>query len=189
VPGYREERDVAPGSGTPTYVACRVTLDNWRWSGVPFYLRTGKRMRGKLSKVAIRFRPTPHRMFPLELPASDLVFRLQPREGILQTFAAKEPGPELSIRAVRSCFLYGDAFGVAHTPPAYAWLLRDIMQGDQTLFARTDWIDRAWTVVDPIPRAQDAGRHPSFPNYTAGSEGPDAAQALIARDGRLWRAV
>ncbi len=191
LPGYREEAHVAPDSTTPTFAALRLGIDNWRWAGVPFYLRTGKRMRRKLTEVAIRFKPTPHLMFPFEerLLHNELAFRLQPQEGIIQTFGAKQPGPDLCIRPVTMNFLYADAFGVAEPPRAYAWLLLDAMQGNQTLFARSDWIRRAWEIVDPVVAHWEA--HPSgdFPNYAAGTWGPAAAERLIGDDGREWRVI
>ncbi|MDP2469784.1 MAG: glucose-6-phosphate dehydrogenase [Candidatus Palauibacterales bacterium] len=192
VPAYRSEDGVADGSITPTYAAVRLTIDNWRWAGVPFYLRTGKRLASRLTEVAIQFKPTPHLMFPVDhssLASNTLVFRLQPREGIVQRFLAKQPGPGLEMRSVDMSFGYATTFGMTELPPAYAWLLLDAMQGDQTLFARADWIDRAWQIVDPIVSRweEDAGGDPSF--YPAGSEGPEAAAALLARDGRTWRTI
>jgi glucose-6-phosphate 1-dehydrogenase len=190
-PGYRDERGVAPQSAVATFAALRLTLDNWRWAGVPFYLRTGKRLARKLSEVAIQFRPTPYLMFPRQRHGtthqSALVFELQPREGIVQTLAAKQPGPDLTLSRVTMTFRYAEAFGITNPPRAYAWLLLDAMQGDQTLFARTDWIDRAWEIVDPIVArwAETAPR--DFPNYAAGSAGPAAADDLLRRDGRQWR--
>jgi len=185
--GYREETNVEVGSETATYAALRLVLDNWRWAGVPFYLRTGKRLGRKITEIVIQFKPTPHMMFPVrDLLANRLVFRLQPEEGIIQTFAAKQPGPGLSIRSVRSAFSYASAFGVERLPRAYAWLLLDAMLGDQTLFARSDWIYHAWSIVDPIDRFWEANPAPPFPNYPAGTAGPGAADALLARDGRTW---
>ena len=189
--GYRHEPGVAADSTTETYAALKLTLDNWRWSNVPIYLRTGKRLARALTEVAIHFKPTPHLMFPAEArnPAhqSVLVFEVQPDEGIVQTLAAKQPGPELTVRTVRMNFRYAEAFGVEEPPRAYAWLLLDVMQGDQTLFARADWIDRAWQIVDPIVEHWASQPPADFPNYAAGSSGPAAAERLIARDGRRWR--
>lgn len=191
VRGYREEDKVPAGSTTSTFAALRLTLDNWRWAGVPFYLRTGKRLSRKLTEVAIQFKPTPHYMFPTngEEPShqSVLVFELQPDEGIIQTLAAKQPGPDLAVRTVTMRFGYADAFGVDEPPRAYAWLLLDAMQGDQTLFARADWIDQAWQIVDPIVERWAAEPARDFPNYAAGSAGPEAADELLQRDGRRWR--
>jgi glucose-6-phosphate 1-dehydrogenase len=190
-PGYREEDGVPPDSVTPTYAALELTLDNWRWADVPFYLRTGKRMTRKLSEVAIQFKPTPHVMFSgadgRPSQHGTLVFELQPDEGIVQTFAAKQPGPGLSVRPVTMRFGYAEAFGVEEPPRAYAWLLLDAMQGDQTLFARADWIDRAWQIIDPIVERWSSEPKENFPNYAAGSAGPAAAGHLIQRTGRRWR--
>src|SRR5690606_13393204 len=189
--GYREEPGVSDGSTTATYAAIKLSIDNWRWAGVPFYLRTGKRMTRKLTEVAIEFRPTPHVMFPAEAgrPShrSVLTFEVQPDEGIIQTFAAKQPGPSLAIRMVQMNFRYADAFAIEEPPRAYAWLLLDAMQGDQTLFARADWIDKAWRIVDPIVGEWASNPPKNFPNYAAGSAGPKSADDLMRRDGRQWR--
>jgi glucose-6-phosphate 1-dehydrogenase len=191
VPAYRDEPGVAPDSTVETFAAVRLAVDNWRWAGVPFYLRTGKRMTRKLTEVAIQFRPTPHFMFPSEAgrPShqSVLVFELAPKEGIIQTLAAKQPGPDLAIRTVTMHFGYAEAFGVEEPPRAYAWLLLDAMQGDQTLFARADWIDRAWQIVDPIVERWASEPPRRFPNYAAGTAGPASADQLMRRDGRRWR--
>jgi glucose-6-phosphate 1-dehydrogenase len=187
---YREEEGVDPGSTTPTFTAIRLGLDNWRWSGVPFYLRTGKRMARKLTEVAIQFKPTPHVMFPRADSGSApnvLAFQLQPEEGIVQRFIAKQPGPDLTLSDVTMDFRYADAFGVERPPRAYAWLLLDVMQGDQTLFARADWINEAWRTVDPIVERWENEPPGDFPNYAAGSWGPVAAEDLMRRDGRAWR--
>lgn len=160
---------------------------------MPFYLRTGKRMSRKLSEVSVQFRPTPHLMFrgvqPNALAGSMLAFRLQPAEGIIQQFIAKQPGPEVVLRPVTMNFTYADAFGVSEPPRAYAWLLLDVMQGDQRLFARADWVDEAWAIVDPLVEywAETAPR--DFPNYPAGSWGPPEADALLKREGRSWRTL
>jgi len=191
VPGYRSEEGVAEDSVTPTYAAVRLMIDNWRWAGVPFYLRTGKRLSSRLTEVAIQFKPTPHLMFdvdPSALASNVLVFRLQPDEGIVQRFLAKQPGPGLEIRPVDMSFGYAQTFGMTELPPAYAWLLLDAMQGDPILFARADWIFRAWRIVDPIvSRWEEAAQAP--PIYAAGSDGPDVAAALLAPDGRAWRSL
>ena len=190
VAGYREEAGVPSGSATATYAALKLTVDNWRWADVPFYLRTGKRMTRGLTEIAIHFKETPHRMFPPDTHGrhqSVLVFEVQPEEGIVQTIAAKQPGPDLTVRSVTMNFGYAEAFGITEPPRAYAWLLLDAMQGDQTLFARADWIDKAWRIVDPLV-ARWADRPPGdFPNYGAGSAGPAAADRLLQRDGRRWR--
>lgn len=193
VAGYREEAGVTPGSRTRTFAALKLEIDNWRWAGVPFYLRTGKRLSRRLTEVVIQFKPTPHLMFPVDrgrMHCNVLLFRLQPDEGILQTFAAKQPGPEVTVTPVTMTFSYANAFGIARAPRAYAWLLHDAMKGDQTLFARADWIDRAWRIVDPlIARWNAASGDGNFPNYAAGSWGPAAADELLRSDGREWRVI
>lgn len=190
VAGYRDEDGVAAGSTTATFAALELEIDNWRWAGVPFYLRTGKRLARKLTEVVVQFKPTRHRMFDLEVDgqrhASSLVFRVQPEEGILQTFAAKQPGPEISVTPVTSRFLYADAFGVESPPRAYAWLILDVMEGEQTLFAREDWVDQAWAIVDPVV-ARSTAPDAVPDGYEAGSWGPPAAAELLARRDRSWR--
>lgn len=191
VRGYRQEDGVPPDSATATFAAIKLTLDNWRWADVPFYLRTGKRLGRKLTEVAIHFKPTPHLMFrglgSRRSRSSVLVFELQPTEGIVQTLAAKQPGPDLAVRNVTMNFQYAEAFGVEEPPRAYAWLLLDVMQGDQTLFARADWVDKAWQIVDPIVERWASDRPAAVPNYAAGSAGPEAADHMMQRDGRRWR--
>ena len=194
VAGYREEADVARDSRTRTFAALKFEIDNWRWAGVPFYLRTGKRLTRRLTEVVIQFKPTPHLMFPVDrgqMHSNVLLFRLQPDEGIVQTFAAKQPGPEVTVTPVTMSFSYASAFGIARAPRAYSWLLHDAMKGDQTLFARSDWIDRAWRIVDPLIARWEASAASAndFPNYAAGSWGPAAADQLLGRDGREWRAI
>jgi glucose-6-phosphate 1-dehydrogenase len=192
VAGYRDEDKVAADSITSTFAAIKLEVGTWRWSGVPFYLRTGKRLARKLAEVAVYFKPTPHLMFPGDgRPHYQhvLTFRLQPEEGILQRFIAKKPGSEICLTPVTSRFLYADAFGITSPPRAYAWLLLDVMEGDQTLFTREDWIDQAWSIVDPVV-SRLAGHPPEgFPNYAAGSWGPQAAAELLERDGRHWKSV
>jgi glucose-6-phosphate 1-dehydrogenase len=191
-PGYREEKGIGRDSATPTFAAARVFLDNWRWDGVPFFLRTGKRMERKLTEICIQFKPTPHLMFPVDparLHANLLVFRLAPQEGIIQVFAAKRPGPELAMCPVRMNFLYSTAFDLVDAPRAYAWLLREVMQGDQTLFARADWIDQAWAIVDPIVERWESMPFTDGSIYPAGSWGPPSADRLIEGSGRSWRQI
>lgn len=193
VVGYRGEDGVAEDSNTDTFVALKLGIHNWRWEGVPFYLRTGKRMQRKLTEITIHFKPTPHLMFPEgaagERQANVLAFRLQPNEGIFQTFAAKQPGPDLRIRPVQMQFCYDEAFGVEDPPRAYSWLFLDAMQGDQILFARADWIGHAWDIIDPLVGSWGENPPGDYPNYEAGGWGPPEAAALIARDGRRWRTV
>lgn len=188
VPAYRQEEDVASSSMTPTFAALKLRLANRRWAGVPFYLRTGKRLATKLSEIAVQFRPVSHRLFPreaVEASSTAITFRLQPEEGIRHQFLAKQPGPDICLRPVTMNFRYGAAFGEEDLPGAYEALLLDAMQGDSTLFARADWIEAAWTVVDPLNEHWESTK-PSFPNYRAGSWGPEAAAELLRRDGRGW---
>jgi glucose-6-phosphate 1-dehydrogenase len=193
VPAYRDEDRVAENSTTPTFAALRLSLDNWRWSGVPFYLRTGKRLARKLTEISVHFKPTPHLMFPLGEPGrlqhNTLTFRLQPDEGILHRFLAKQPGPDLCLRPVTMRFRYDTAFGIDELPGAYEWLLLDAMHGDQTLFPRSDWIYKAWSIVDPLLRHGEAGPLGDLPNYAAGTWGPAAGGALLEREGRAWQVV
>ncbi|RPI29391.1 MAG: glucose-6-phosphate dehydrogenase [Acidobacteria bacterium] len=188
--GYRNEKGVSSSSNTPTFAALRMRVDNWRWAGVPFYLRTGKRMSRKRAEVTIEFKPTPHLMFPLDTSrpqqSNALTFRLQPEEGIIQRFIAKQPGPEICMQPVSMTLLYADAFGIEKPPSAYEWLLLDGMRGEQTLFARGDWVEAAWALVDPVISHWEATPAPDFPNYPAGSDGPEAASALLKKDAREW---
>lgn len=186
---YREESGVAEDSATPTFAALKLNLDNWRWADVPFYLRTGKRLSRKINEVTIQFKPTPHLMFPNQKNRGQrnmLTFRLQPHEGILQTFQAKRPGAELQLEPVRMNFCYDTAFGIERPPSAYQWLLLDAMQGDRTLFPHAEWIYQAWSVIDPIVKRWEERPWHKVPNYEAGSWGPPAAADLIERDGRHW---
>ena len=190
---YRDEKNVPDDSTTPTFAALKVQLGNWRWSGVPFYLRTGKRLPRKLTEISIHFKLTPHLMFPIEAPErlqhNILTFRLQPDEGIIQTFLAKQPGSDICLRPVTMNFCYEHAFGIEEPPSAYEWLLLDAMQGDQTLFARSDWIYEAWSIVDPLIAQWEAQPLAELANYAAGTWGPAAAGALLRRDGRAWQVL
>ena len=190
VPGYREEERVAPDSVTPTYVGVRFEIDNWRWAGVPFYLRSGKRLPKRVTEIAIQFKLPPLILFRQagveDMEPNMLTLNIQPDEGITLRFAAKVPGQATRIRPVNMEFDYGTSFGVEE-PTAYERLLLDAMVGDRTLFARRDEVEKAWALVMPILEAWDAHRPTDFPNYEAGSWGPPAARALIERDGRRWR--
>jgi glucose-6-phosphate 1-dehydrogenase len=187
---YRDEENVPPDSATPTFAALKLTLDNWRWARVPFYVRTGKRLPRKCTEISIHFKPTPHLMFPVENSGqwhnNILTFCLQPNEGIVQTFLAKQPGPDICLRPVTMHFRYDLTFGITHPPSAYEWLLHDAMQGNQTLFARSDWIYEAWSLVNPVMTYWETPGAPDLPLYPAGTWGPEAAEALVARDGRAW---
>jgi glucose-6-phosphate 1-dehydrogenase len=190
VPGYREEPQVDPKSGTGTYVAMKLAIDNWRWSGVPFYLRTGKRMAKRLTEIAIRFKAPPLLLFRQtgvkHLAQNELVMHLQPDEGISLSFSAKIPGPLVKLGGVDMNFKYADYFGAAPSI-GYETLLLDCMIGDPTLFQRADTVDAGWRVVDPILDAWKQTAASDFPNYAAGSWGPVAADDLLKRDGRKWR--
>jgi glucose-6-phosphate 1-dehydrogenase len=192
VAAYRAEAGVPADSTTPTFAALKLTLDNWRWAGVPFYLRTGKRLPQKYTEITIHFKPTPHLMFPADaderLHSNVLTFSLQPNEGIVHRFLAKQPGPDICLRPVTMHFRYDLTFGIERPPSAYEWLLHDAMQGDQTLFARSDWIYEAWSIVDPVLKHWETAAVPDLPLYAAGTWGPKAAQELLARDGRAWHA-
>jgi glucose-6-phosphate 1-dehydrogenase len=188
VPGYREEPGVAPGSRVETYAAVRLWIDNWRWAGVPFLLRTGKRLAAKATEVVVRFRPAPNPvMDPREgdAPAPNaLVLRIQPTEGISLYFEAKVPGLTGAMRPVSMDFDYRTAFPGSESPEAYQRLLLDAMLGDATLFARRDEVEAAWPLVAPILAAWDAGGEPE--PYPAGSWGPESAGELLD-EGRHWQ--
>ena len=191
VPGYRQEPDVRPDSNTETYAAVKVLIDNWRWADVPFYLRSGKRLAHKTSEIAIRFRSLPHRLFGEAGDALDnnvLVMKIQPEEGISLRFNAKVPGPRMHIRSVSMDFNYGTGFGVL-SAPAYERLIGDAMRGDATLFTRWDAVETAWEIVMPILDRWQNAIDESFPNYSAGSQGPPSADRLLAMDGREWRRI
>ncbi len=192
VGAYRKEANVSPDSTIETFVALRLMIDNWRWAGVPFYLRTGKRMSKRMTEIAIRFRRAPHAIFRAtsvdELDADWLILRIQPDEGIRLRFNAKQPGPAMALESVAMDFKYADWFRQA---PAvgYETLLYDCLIGDATLFQRADQVEAAWAVVEPVLDAWGSTKPQRFPNYTAGSAGPDGANELLARDGRSWRAI
>jgi glucose-6-phosphate 1-dehydrogenase len=190
VPAYRTEPRVQPGSTTETFVALALNIDNWRWAGVPFYLRTGKRMKERLTEIVIRFRRPPFMLFRKtsveKIPPNELVLNIQPNEGISLSFEAKVPGPVVRLGAVNMDFQYADYFGT--TPSTgYETLLYDCMMGDPTLFQRADMVEAAWTVVQPILDVWKALPPRDFPNYAAGSWGPDQATELLRREGREWR--
>jgi glucose-6-phosphate 1-dehydrogenase len=189
VRGYREEPGVNPNSTTETFVALKLSIDNWRWSGVPFYLRTGKRLARSAAEIAIRFKRAPHMVFQGESAESNsLVLNIQPEEGISLSFGAKAPGSKLHISPVTMDFHYRRAFG-AGSREAYATLINDCVRGDATLFDRADSVEAAWLLVDPILDAWRNSPQPVFPNYAAGSEGPEGAFRLAESDGRHWRSL
>lgn len=183
VPAYRQERGVGAESQTETYIAAAFYIDTWRWQGVPFYVRTGKRLPKRVSEIAIQFRAAPDRLFGPTAP-NVLALRIQPDEGISLQFEAKVPGPAAQHRPVTMEFRYGDAFATAPAD-AYQRLLLDVMLGDGTLFARRDEVETAWTLVGPLLDAGATAQH--TPTYAAGSWGPEASDQLLARDGRQWR--
>ena len=190
VPGYREEPLVAPDSSTATYCAIRFMIDNWRWHDVPFYLRSGKRLPRRVSEIAIQFRKPPHLMFPIPedhvLESNTLAIRVQPEEGISLRFEVKVPGVDVKMASVDMDFSYAEAFG-ALEHEAYETLLLDCMLGEATLFTRSDEVEAAWAVVDPIIDFWANKRPDHFPNYPAGSWGPTVADEFIAREGATWR--
>ena len=191
VPGYRQEAGVDPESETETYVAAKLTIDDWRWSGVPFYVRTGKRLPKRSTEIAIQFREVPHRLFRDAGADPDpnlLAIRIQPDEGIMLRFSAKVPGLGMAVRPVTMDFTYGSAFNV-DSPDAYETLILDALQGDASLFTRADEVEEAWSIVDPIIEAWATGPPPDFANYEAGSLGPAEADEMLARDGRRWRRI
>jgi glucose-6-phosphate 1-dehydrogenase len=190
VPAYRDEKDVNPSSCTETFVALRVKIDNWRWAGVPFYLRTGKRLPKRVSEIAIQFRSAPLTLFRnacgTQPEPNQLIVRIQPDEGISLRFQAKVPGPDITLGDVKMDFKYVDYFG-AKPSTGYETLLYDCMTGDSTLFHRADMIEAGWEAVTPILDAWEAERACTIATYPAGAWGPQEADDLLARDGRKWR--
>jgi glucose-6-phosphate 1-dehydrogenase len=189
-PSYRDEPEVAPASETETYVALRLSIDSWRWAGVPFYLRTGKALGTRVTEIAVQFRRAPLALFARAgtgpIDPNILAVRIQPDEGILLRFGAKVPGQGLQIRSVNMDFRYGSSFAV-DSPDAYETLLLDSMVGDVSLFTRDDEVERAWEILDPILNTWSSGEGGALHFYGAGSWGPPAADELLERDGRAWR--
>ncbi len=189
VVGYRAEPDVDPASGIETFAALKLQIDNWRWQEVPFYLRTGKRMAASVSEISVRFRDVPHRSFPaasgLNFEPARLVVQIHPEQGIVLKFMAKEPGAVLRLSPVDMRFSYREAFRT-EPPAAYETLLWDVMVGDATLFMRADQVEAAWRLIMPLLEVWADNPAPDFPNYAAGTWGPESAEMLIARDGRSW---
>ncbi|MEA2453043.1 MAG: glucose-6-phosphate 1-dehydrogenase [Actinomycetota bacterium] len=186
--GYRDEADVDPDSSTETFVAMKLLIENWRWAGVPFYLRTGKKLPAKATEIAIHFQAVPHLLFSKtaveEIDPNVLVIRVQPEEGISLTFGTKVPGPEVNVATVDMDFDYEADFG-SGSPEAYERLLMDAMTGEATLFTRSDEIEQAWEIVDPILDFWRGGGRPG--SYPSSDWGPRSADELIRRDGREWR--
>jgi glucose-6-phosphate 1-dehydrogenase len=189
VPAYREEEGVDPSSMTETYVAAKLYVDNWRWADTPFYLRTGKRLARRETTIAIQFKRAPHPPFEElsveRLKPNVLIVHVQPDEGVSLAIGVKVPGQGMTIRTVHMDFLYGGAFRTG-LPEAYERLILDAMLGDATLFTRIDEVEEQWALVDAIVAAWARDR-PAFPNYSAGTWGPTAADELMERDGRAWR--
>jgi glucose-6-phosphate 1-dehydrogenase len=187
VPGYRAEPGVSPNSRTETFVAARLLIDNWRWAGVPFYLRTGKRLAKRTTEIVIQFRRAPHIVFRgREVEPNRLILNIQPDEGICVSFGAKRPGTEMSIGNVMMNFSYREGFGDG-THSDYATLLHDCVRGDATLFDRGDNVEAAWSLLDPILDVWTAARSTPVPEYPAGSWGPREADHMLERDGNAWR--
>jgi glucose-6-phosphate 1-dehydrogenase len=192
VVGYRQEPDVSPTSNTETFVAMKLQIDNWRWAGVPFYLRTGKRLAKRATEIVIQFRRTPFVLFRntavKNLETNRLVIHIQPEEGISLSFGAKVPGSVMRLGLVNMDFDYKSYFGAEHGT-GYERLLRDCMAGDATLFQRADMVEAGWSVIQPIIDVWHALPPRGFPNYTAGSWGPVEAEELLEREGRAWRRI
>jgi glucose-6-phosphate 1-dehydrogenase len=192
VQGYRSEPDVAHDSNTETFVGLKLAIDNWRWAGVPFYLRTGKSLAKRATEIVIQFRRTPFVLFRntsvKNLETNRLVLHIQPEEGISLSFGAKVPGSVMKLGLVNMDFDYSSYFGAEHST-GYERLLRDCMAGDPTLFQRSDMVEAGWSVIQPILDVWHALPARGFPNYPAGSWGPKEADDLLARDGRAWRQI
>jgi glucose-6-phosphate 1-dehydrogenase len=192
VPGYRQEDGVSPTSVTETFVALRLQLDSWRWAGVPFFLRTGKRLPKRTTEIAIQFRRPPLHIFkrvsPTPIAPNLLIVNVQPDEGISLRFEAKLPGSRMQLAPVMMNFRYGSAFGKP-VPEAYETLLLDALLGDPTLFARHDFVENSWALITPVHQMWEASGLESIPTYEAGEWGPPEADHLIQADGRRWRTL
>jgi glucose-6-phosphate 1-dehydrogenase len=202
VPGYRQENGVAVNSTTETFVALKLFIDNWRWAGVPFYIRSGKRLAKGITEIAVQFKRAPFPLFNHNQEAPDddsepssanvLVMRIQPDEGISLKFATKQPGQTTQLRWLNMDFRYGTAFGV-RSPTAYERLIHDCLLADATLFSRTDQVDVSWAFIQPLldawgkEKGQPQKEDPGFPNYEAGSWGPEASNRLLESSGHVWR--
>jgi glucose-6-phosphate 1-dehydrogenase len=190
VQAYRSEPDVAADSVTETFIACKLEIDNWRWAGVPFYLRTGKYMKRRWTEIAVRFHQAPYALFRgtdvERLNPNWMILRVAPDEGIALEFAAKRPGPTVKLSTVSMDFAYSTFFKMVPNT-GYETLIYDCMIGDATLFQRADTVEAGWLAMQPILNAWANTLPTDFPNYVAGSTGPIAADELLARDGRAWR--
>ncbi|HKR21040.1 MAG TPA: glucose-6-phosphate dehydrogenase, partial [Pyrinomonadaceae bacterium] len=192
VAGYRDEEGVKQGSVIETFAAVEFRISNWRWSGVPFYVRTGKRLGRDLTEIAVHFKRTPQALFARtpkeEIDPNVVALRIQPNEGITVTFGAKRPGFEMRTSTVHMDFCYQREFGV-ESPAAYEMLLLDVMRGDATLFIRADEAEAQWRLITPIEEAWAQQQTPELSNYAAGSDGPSEADELVSRNGHRWRAL
>jgi glucose-6-phosphate 1-dehydrogenase len=190
VVGYLEEDGVPSDSRTETYAALKLEVHNWRWAGVPIFLRTGKRLARKVTEIAVQLKPVPHLAFASKgsvgVQANQLILTVQPNEGVSLSLGAKIPGASMRIRPVNMEFLYGTSF-MSQSPEAYERLILDAMRGDATLFTRNDEVDAQWSIIDPILQAWHSGS-PPLTEYEAGTPGPAAADELIG-EGRHWRAL
>jgi glucose-6-phosphate 1-dehydrogenase len=189
VRGYRQEPNVSPTSATETFVALKLFIDSWRWAGVPFYLRSGKRMPKRVTEIAVHFKEAPHLLFGRRghdaIRPNVLGIRIQPDEGISLNFGSKLPGPTMEVAPVSMEFKYGSSFGV-EPPEAYERLILDCMLGDSTLFTRGDEVEASWTWISQIHKHWATQSAP-LPLYPAGTWGPEGADRLLAADGRAWR--
>jgi len=184
--GYRAESGVNPNSRTETFVSMRLQIDNWRWAGVPFYLRTGKRLAKRSTEIMIQFKRAPHIVFrEREVEPNRLILNIQPDEGISISFGAKKPGTEMSIGNVTMNFSYREGFG-GMSRTAYATLLNDCLRGDATLFDRGDSVEAAWSLVDPILDVWSAAKSVSVPQYASGTWGPRESDQLLEHEARQW---
>jgi glucose-6-phosphate 1-dehydrogenase len=186
IPGYLDEKGVRAGSTTESYVALKLLIDNWRWAGVPWYLRVAKAMPKKVSEIAVHFKPAPHRLFGGTAAQNVLAIRIQPDEGMSLKFLTKVPGPEMVAHPVTMDFRYGTSFGAA-PPEAYERLLLDAMLGDSTLFTRIDEVEASWTWITALRDAWKGSPIERPEGYEAGSWGPAGADRLLAADGFQWR--
>jgi glucose-6-phosphate 1-dehydrogenase len=187
--GYRQEEGVKPDSTTATFGAVRFEIDNWRWQGVPFYARSGKCLKDKISQITIQFKEPPHLMFPRttsKITPNELVLYLQPDEGLHWCFEAKVPDTAADMRSVDMEFHYAEAFGETSIPEAYERLLLDAMSGDASLFTRADEVETAWSLIDPIAKAWEVDQTPHLRFYNQGSWGPAESDELMSRSGRAW---
>lgn len=185
--GYKNEEKVNPKSTTPTYAALRLYINNWRWKGVPFYLRSGKNLAEKQTQIIIQFKEPPTTMFPMQtMKPNMLVLYLQPDEGVHLRFEAKAPDTVNETRSVDMEFHYDDAFGKSSIPESYERLLLDALQGDASLFTRADEVETAWSLIDPILQTWETHQTPPLAVYKPGSWGPPEGYDLLARDGRRW---